>query len=59
MSGATPIWRGVVIEVTSGERYYFTQLERLVEILREHLGKLGLADGGSKGLLDENGNVAE
>lgn len=44
----TPIWRGVVIEVTSGEQSYFDRLDRLVEILREQLGKMGLVDGGQK-----------
>lgn len=46
--GEKPIWRGVVIEVTSGERYYFTRLERLVEILRQHLSGLGLMDEEAK-----------
>ena len=40
--GAPPLWRGELEHVTSHTRYFFRDLNKLVELIRPYLASLGI-----------------
>jgi hypothetical protein len=35
-------WRGVIQHVTSGQQYYFTDLHRVVAVLKSYMAEMGI-----------------